>query len=660
MCGLTGFWDKSLAYSQENLEFFTQAMADKIDHRGPDSSGIWCDAKSGIGLGHRRLSIVDLSPAGHQPMVSRSNRMMLAYNGEIYNTNELRNELIAAGISADEFSGYSDTEVILRACEIWGVEETCRKMIGMFAFALWDAKEQCLYLTRDRLGKKPMYWGFHGIGRQILFFGSQIKSFTPHPTWKPEIETDVLHSYFRFNYVPAPVSIFKGIHKLTPGTVLKIDRQNNIQETRFWDFQEVIAIGAKYRNHDQNNKHPLNDEEAIDALEELLKDAVKRRMMADVPLGAFLSGGVDSSTIVALMQAQSDRPVKTFSIGYQEQDYNEAVHAKKVAKHLGTEHHEQYLEPKQIFDIIPSIPHWFDEPFADSSQIPTYLVSKMAREHVTVALSGDGGDELFAGYTRYLQGQRTWAWMNAIPLWSKYLAATLIRSVKPRTWDVISKAIPKKIRPSLFSDKLYKMSDVLLIKHPEEFYKRLVSQWHHPNELVLQGKETLYFPWQGLKKDSNHLNNIVEYMQAMDTLSYLPDDILTKVDRASMALGLEARVPLLDHRVVEFAWRLPCNQKIRNNQGKWLLRQVLYRYVPKELIERPKMGFGIPIDRWLRTDLRAWAEELLYDNSLKSEGLLNTQLIHQRWTEHLSGTRNWQYPLWGVLMFLAWKKNWGF
>lgn len=648
MCGFTGFWDKDLVLggSKEKLEALGQAMADQIDHRGPNSYGVWCDEKRGVVLGHRRLSIVDLSPAGHQPMVSPSGRMILAYNGEIYNTAEVREELCKLG---EQFQGYSDTEVILRACEIWGVAATCEKLLGMFAFALWDAKEHCVYLVRDRLGKKPLYWGFQN---RILFFGSQIKSFVPNPAWKPELDNNALASYFRFNYVPAPVSIFKHIHKLSPGTVLKINREGDIQESRFWDFQKVVETGLANRSKNQS------DSEATDELEILLKDAVKRRMMADVPLGAFLSGGVDSSTVVALMQAQSDRPVKTFSIGFNEQGYNEAEHAKRVAKHLGTEHHELYIEPKEIFDVIPQIPNWFDEPFADVSQIPTYLVSKMAREHVIVSLSGDGGDELFSGYTRYFQGERAWTLMNMMPVWLKSMFACSIRGLKPGTWDKIAKTIPSKIRPAQFAEKIYKLSEILSINQPAAFYKRLVSQWQDPNALVLQGKESVLFPWQGLK--TSHLTNIVDYMQVMDTLSYLPDDILAKVDRASMAVGLEARVPLLDHRIVELAWRLPMDKKIRNNQGKWLLRQVLYRHVPKALIERPKMGFGVPIDQWLRSELKPWAETLLFDSTLKSDGLLNAPLIHQRWSEHLAGTRNWQYPLWGVLMFLSWKKNWGF
>lgn len=645
MCGFTGFWDKNLSFSKEHLETIAEKMADKIDHRGPDSWGVWVDEKTGMALGHRRLSIVDLSPAGHQPMISNSG-MVLAYNGEIYNTEELRKELIQQGYT---FQGHSDTEVILKACEAFGVENTCKKLIGMFSFALWDGKAQALYLVRDRLGIKPLYWGFH---HGVLFFGSQLKSFGPHPKWQPELDRNALVSYFRFNYVPTPISIFKGIHKLSPGTILKFNKDHHSQEIRFWDFQKVVESGFEKRASIKS------DTERVEALDILLKDAVKRRMVADVPLGAFLSGGIDSSTVVALMQSQSTRPIKTFSIGYNEQSYNEADYAKKVAQHLGTEHNELYLNPSEIFKVIPTMPEWFDEPFADSSQIPTYLVSKLAREQVIVALSGDGGDELFAGYSRYFQGQRAWRLMNLFPMWVKYLCSGVIQGLSPKTWDKLGNLIPKKHRPALVADKLYKISNVLLIKEPEIFYKRLVSQWQNPEELVLGEKESLYFPWQNLNKSK--LTNMVDYMQVMDTLSYLPDDILAKVDRASMALGLEARVPLLDHRVVEFAWGCPLHQKIRNNQGKWLLRQVLNRYVPNHLIERPKMGFGIPIEHWLRKELSSWAEDLLYDPALKSEQLLNLSIIHRRWQEHKMGKNNWHYSLWGVLMFLAWKKNWGF
>lgn len=645
MCGITGFWDRNSTLDKAAMLALSEKMADQIDHRGPDSFGIWVDEKAGLAFGHRRLSIVDLSEAGHQPMVSSASQLVLSYNGEIYNTAELREELILAGQS---FAGHSDTEVILKACEAWGVEKTAERLLGMFAFSLWNPNTQTLYLVRDRLGKKPLYWG---IQNNVLFFGSQIKSFVPHPSWKPEIDKNSLASYFRFNYVPAPISIFKGLYKLSPGSILKFNKNWEKEEIRFWDFQKVVSHGLA-------NPFEASEPELIEQADILLRDAVKRRMMADVPLGAFLSGGIDSSTVVALMQAQSNQAVKTFSIGFKEQDYNEAEYAKKVAQYLGTEHHELYVEPKDIFGIIPKIPDWFDEPFADSSQIPTYLVSKIAREHVTVALSGDGGDEVFAGYTRYLQGNRAWQTMKLIPAWLKYCTASFICSISPKTWDACAKAIPRKIRPSAFADKVYKLAKVLQISDPKDFYKRLVSQWQEPNQLVLGAEEPILFPWQGLDIPGNL--NIVEYMQVMDTLTYLPDDILAKVDRASMALGLEARVPLLDHRVVEFAWRLPFDKKIRNNQGKYLLRSVLSRYIPKTLIERPKMGFGIPIDGWLRNELRVWAEELLFDASLKQEGILNLDLIHRTWNEHQSGARNWQYPIWGVLMFLAWKRKWKF
>lgn len=644
MCGLTGFWDFNGSTSREEGLKIVENMSTAIDHRGPDSSGVWMDENAGIAFGHRRLSIVDLSPAGHQPMISRSERFVIIYNGEIYNTEDVRKELIADGIT---FRGYSDTEVILEACEAWGVEKTAKKLIGMFVFAIWDRQKNDLQIVRDRLGIKPLYWGIY---KDVLLFSSQLKSFHQFPGFKPDIDRHALVSYFRYNYVPAPVSIFKGIYKLQPGSILNMDAQKKINIIRFWDFQEIANNGVR-------NRFQLTAEESEEQLDILLRDAIKRRMVADVPLGAFLSGGIDSSTVVALMQAQSTRPIKTFSIGFNEDGYDEAKYAKAVAKHLGTDHHELYLKPKEALSIIPSIPTWCDEPFADASQIPTYLVSKLAREKVIVSLSGDGGDELFAGYSRYFVGQSVWSWMGKLPMWVKNIGARGIQTFPPHYWDQLTQILPKRYRSNLLGDKLYKLADVLQTKHGLEFYQSLVSQWHRPVSLVKSGFE-IGNPIFG--HDSEFKGNFVELMQKMDTLTYLPDDILAKVDRASMAVGLEARVPLLDHRVVEFAWRLPLNYKIRQGQGKWLLRQVLNRYVPKYFIDRPKMGFGVPIDKWLRGPLKDWAETLLAEDRLKQEGILNFEPIRQRWNEHQKGIRNWQYSLWGVLMFQSWKEHWGF
>jgi len=651
MCGITGFWDIKSGLSKEALLNLAEKMAQKIAERGPDSFGSWCDESLGLAFGHRRLSIVDLSPNGHQPMVSSSDRMVLSYNGEIYNTAELRAELERANPNL-RFRGNSDTEVILEGCQHWGVEATCKRLIGMFAFSLWDREDKKLYLVRDRLGIKPLYWGFH---RGVLFFGSQPKSFAPHPKWQPEIDQSALTAYFRYNYVPTPFSIFKDIQKLNPGSILSIDQAGNKKETRFWSFEEVAekAIMARQRKSIQS------EHELIEDLDTLLRDAVKRRMVADVPLGAFLSGGIDSSTVVALMQAQSKQPIKTFSIGFHEQAYDEAQYAARIAKHLGTDHHELYVTDSAAQAVIPSIPTWCDEPFADSSQIPTFLVSQLARQHVTVSLSGDGGDELFAGYNRYFIGHALWQKMKFLPSWLKQTAAAGILKIPPSQWDKLFRFVPQAVRPRLAGDKLHKLANVLKFPSSELFYRMLVSQWEAPHELLLGNVlEPQFYPWTSSKLPPTE--QFIERMQCMDILSYLPDDILAKVDRASMAVSLEARVPLLDHRLVEFSWQLPFAMKYRRGQGKWILRQVLNKYVPKEFFERPKMGFGVPIDVWLRGPLREWAEHLLSEERIKADGILNPTPIRQRWQEHLSGQRNWHYSLWGVLMFQAWKERWGF
>ncbi len=644
MCGLTGFWNFKHRWPKEQLLDVVTKMAARIERRGPDSEGAWSDEEIGLALGHRRLAIVDLSPAGHQPMISQSQRFVLIYNGEIYNSVELRTELVKEGCS---FRGYSDTEVILEASERWGVQQTCQRLIGMFAFACWDRKTQRLYLTRDRLGIKPLYWGFN---QGVFFFGSQLKSFTAHPEWRPSLDLNALSSYFRFNYVPTPLSIFQGINKLAPGMVLSLDSTQKIEQNSFWDLQTVISQGREKRANEP-------DAVLVNELDQLLHDAVKRRMVADVPLGAFLSGGIDSSTVVALMQAESPRPIQTFSIGFHEADYDEAQYAASVAHYLKTDHHELYLSAQDALDVVPNIPDWCDEPFADVSQIPTFLVSRLARKSVTVSLSGDGGDELFAGYNRYFLGQAIWRKLKLCPHWLRHLGAKGIQQLAPAQWDLLAKMVPKRFRPRLVGDKAYKLANILECSTAADFYKMLVSQWETPDALVLGAKEPTLYPW-GLKELGSDLDAFVESMQRMDTLTYLPDDILAKVDRASMAVSLEARVPLLDHRVVEFSWTLPMNLKIREGQGKWILRQVLNRYVPAELINRPKMGFGVPIDQWLRGPLREWGESLLSLERLTREGLLNAPLVRQRWEEHLSGKRNWQYPLWGVLMFEAWYERW--
>ncbi len=633
MCGITGFWQFGKTGISHPKKVLTDMM-EAIKTRGPDSSGTWVDEKQGIFLGHRRLSIQDLSPAGHQPMVSHSGRSVMIYNGEVYNPAELRNELIAEGV---QFRGHSDTEVMLEAIERWGLEKAVSRFIGMFAFALWmDSK---LYLVRDRLGIKPLYWG---IMNDTLFFGSQPKSFFKHPKFRSEIDPTALASYLRFGYVPTPTSIFKNIHKLKQGHWLVIDAKKSVKEAAFWSLKDFAG---------RPKVHPKSEKDLVDQAHELLKDAVTKRMLADVPLGAFLSGGIDSSLVTALMQASSDKPIKTFSIGFHDKSFNEAPYAKEISQHLGTEHHELYVTEKTALDLVPEIPSWCDEPFADQSQIPTYLVSKLAHEHVTVSLSGDGGDELFGGYSRYLFAKNMWGKISVMPSWVRYLGYHAIHTLSPEAWSSLENMLPRKFCPSHLGDKAYKLGNVLRSGNSRVLYQQLVSQCHESSEILRGTVHASSLPFD----EANHIDNFFEQMQFIDTLTYLPDDILTKVDRASMAVSLEARVPLLDHRLVEFSWTLPMSYKIRGNTTKWILREILNQYVPKKMTDRPKMGFGIPVGKWLLTDLRPWAEELLDAQRMHEEGHFNVALVHQRWQEHIKGIRNWHAYLWPILMFQSWK-----
>ncbi|WP_448203398.1 asparagine synthase (glutamine-hydrolyzing) [Azospirillum sp. sgz302134] len=647
MCGFCGFLaesDRRPAFGPEAgaFEAVARRMADTIAHRGPDGEAVWADEAAGIALGHRRLAIVDLSPLGRQPMESADGRWVIAYNGEIYNFQDLRAELESAG---HRFRGHSDTEVLLEGCAAWGVERTVKRLVGIFAFALWDRRDRVLYLVRDHLGVKPLYWArMNGT----LLFGSQPKALRAHPAFAAEIDRDALAAYMRFSYVPAPHSVYKGVSKLEPGTLLTVRPGREPERTVYWDAGTAARAGI-------DDRLSLSDADATDALESLLKDAVGRQMMADVPLGAFLSGGIDSSTVVALMQAQSDRPVRTFTIGFGEGDYDEAAHARAVATHLGTEHTDLRVDAGHALDSIPRLADWYDEPFADSSQIPTLLVSEMTRRSVTVALSGDGGDELFAGYNRYFWGPAVWRRMASVPAGLRRGAAGLIRAVRPQSWDALAALVPASRRPRQPGDKLHKLAGVLGAGDPDALYRRLVSQWDEPETLVRHGREPRGLLWS---EGSAAISDFVERMQYLDTVTYLPDDILAKVDRASMGVSLEARVPLLDHRVVEFAWRVPLSQKIRDGKGKWLLRQVLYRHVPRDLVERPKSGFAVPIDSWLRGPLRDWAEDLLDESRLRADGFFDPAPIRARWAEHLEGTRNNQHQLWSVLMFQAWNQRW--
>ena len=618
-------------------------MAQTLRHRGPDADGCWVDAETGIALSHRRLSIIDLSPAGAQPMISASGRSVIAYNGEVYNFEEIRSALIAEG--RGPFRSSSDTEVVLEACENWGVERAVKRFIGMFAFALWDRQTRALTLVRDRLGIKPLYWAKFG---NLFLFGSELKALRAHHRWSAQIDQNAIAAFMRHNYIPAPHTVYQGVSKLSPGEMLELGTHGEPTISSYWNLDDIVQEG-------RGNRLPDDDAAATDALEELLSDAVRQRMVADVPLGAFLSGGIDSSTVVALMQANSSRPVKTFSIGFAESGFDESQYAKQVANHLGTDHTELYVAPAQAMGMIERLPEMFDEPFADSSQIPTYLVSELTRPHVTVSLSGDGGDELFAGYNRYFQTAGAIGQLMNAPRRLRVALAAVLHGMSPGSWDHLFNLVPNRWRPPQAGDKLYKLADVLE-GDKSALYRRLVSHWDDPTAVVRGGREP-----QGLLWDpcvAARLPDDIERMQYLDTKTYLPDDILTKVDRSSMAVSLEARVPLLDHRVVAFAWRLSARQKIRAGNGKWLLRQVLQRYVPRELVDRPKMGFGIPLDRWLRGPLRDWAEELLSEHSLKQVGVLAPAPIREKWQQHLAGGRNWQYHLWDVLMFQAWARRW--
>ena len=642
MCGIAGIIDYISQPSEGSLLESANLMADAITNRGPDDNGVWVDEQNGIALSHRRLSIIDRSSAGQQPMMSNDGRYIIAYNGEIYNFKELRNELKSIG---KVFKGNSDTEVILEACATWGIHKTIGRLIGMFAFALWDKKEKTLYLVRDRLGIKPLYWGSFG---SLFLFGSELKALRAHRGWEPKINRDALTSFMRFSYVPSPMSIYEGISKLAPGCILTIQPGKKAQLDSYWSLSDVVRKGKR-------SELDVSDDEATDALDNLLSDAVSRRMVADVPLGAFLSGGIDSSTIVALMQAQSSRPVHSYSIGFQETGFNEAQHAADVARHLGTDHTELYVTPKEAQEVIAKLPDIYDEPFADSSQIPTYLVSSLTRRHVTVALSGDGGDECFAGYNRYVYAERIRRAQKLLPKAFRGSIASLVRSISPKQLDDLANILPSSIKPNQVGDRLHKLMDVLSADE-EEFYPRLISHWDEPERLVYKGNEKRGVIWDPAVRDL--VPDFIEHMQYLDLLTYLPDDILTKVDRASMAVSLETRVPLLDHRVVEFSCQLPMRFKIRDGKSKWLLRQVLYKHMPKELVERPKMGFGVPIGEWLRGPLREWAEALLDEAKINGQGYLNYGPIKQKWEEHLSGKRNWQYQLWNVLMFQAWHERW--
>ena len=637
MCGIAGFWlaNGPLEHPVEILERMSAMLA----HRGPDDSGTWYDGAAAVGFAFRRLAIIDLSPEGHQPMHSASGRYTIIFNGEIYNFEELRSEL-----SDVTWRGRSDTEVILAAIEKWGLNPALQRFVGMFAFALWDSREQRLYLVRDRLGIKPLYYG--RVGGNFVF-ASELKAIRSFPNFDGVIDLNSLAAYMRCAYVPAPHSIYRGIHQVPPGNVVTLHGGGDaVSVSSFWSLEEAARAG-------KSSPAEGSDAEVVEQLHQRLRDAVRLRMIADVPLGAFLSGGIDSSLVVALMQAQSSRPVKTFTVGFAEESHNEATYARAVAKHLGTDHTEFLVSAQDALNVVPLLPSMYDEPFADSSQIPTHLVAKKARQHVTVALSGDGGDELFCGYARYSFTNSLQRVLTRLPRPLANTAARFIRSASPASIDRCLGFLPARgILKNSLGQKFHRLAGHLANPDAAAIYLSFISMWADPSAVVPGSQEHDAVP--GAIRRSGWLRDMREMAMLSDAETYLPGDLLTKVDRASMAVSLEARVPILDHRVVEFAWRLPLRLKIREGQTKWAFRQILHHYVPAQLIERPKMGFAIPLDSWLRGPLREWAEDLLSPQSLGRHGLFAVQPIREKWQEHLSGRRNWQYLLWPVLMFQAW------
>lgn len=634
MCGIAGF------VSRREIDFdaVVRAMTNAIHHRGPDDEGVWIDQEAGVALGHRRLSILDLSPSGHQPMISASGRYIIVYNGEIYNHQALRSELEAIG-AAPEWRGHSDTEVMLAAIEHWGIDATLRRLNGMFAFALWDRRERELTFARDRMGEKPLYYGVHG---GTLLFGSELKALTTHPAFRAEIDRDALAAFMRLGYVPAPASIWRGIHKLPPATsmTISIERLDRLEPVTFWNIAEVARRGTA--------EPRIAGPELVDDLEDLLSDAVRLRMEADVPLGAFLSGGIDSSLVASLMQANASSPVRTFSIGFDDPNFNEAEHAKAVAAHLGTSHTELYVGMDMARDMLPSLPEIWDEPFADSSQIPMFLVSRLAREHVTVALSGDGGDELFGGYNRHVTGAGIWSRVEALPASARQLAGRVLsHKLTGSIAQTAAGLLPGNRRMAGIAARLPKVGAIVGARSPMDFYGRLISQWQD-ERLVLGAGTDLSLP------EPPTLADFRNTMMFLDMTTYLPDDILVKVDRAGMGVSLEGRVPLLDHRVVEFAWQVPLDAKIRDGRGKMILREILDRYVPRNLIERPKAGFAIPVGRWLAGPLRPWVEALIDPRRIAAEGYLDGVIVADVWKRFLGGDVRLETRLWCILMFQAW------
>ncbi|KVV16569.1 asparagine synthetase B [Burkholderia ubonensis] len=648
MCGIDGFLN-SAAFDEETARATLARMTASLAHRGPDAQGTWLDAQAGIALGHRRLAIVDLSVHGRQPMASVCGRFVLVFNGEIYNHRALREELERTG-RAPAWRGHSDTEVLLAAIVAWGVEAALRRATGMFAIALWNRESRVLTLARDRIGEKPLYYGRIG---DALVFASELKALRSFPGFDGAIDRDALCLYLRQSSVPAPYTIYRGIRKLPPGTFIQFEHARDTPRARaYWTLEHAIEAGRA---------EPFEGtaQEAVGLLDGILRKAVAQQMEADVPLGAFLSGGIDSSAIVALMQAQSAAPVDTFTIGFHEAGYDEAGYAKAVARHLGTRHTELYVTADHALAVVPKLPSIYDEPFSDASQIPTFLVAELTRRHVKVSLSGDGGDELFGGYTRYFLTPRLWRKLHRVPAAVRARIAAALHALRPDHADQLAAVAQSawsgaeaRDTPPRIGDRLHKLGHVMTADSRIGLYRLLMSAVHHPERIALAGQE----PPTPLDTASAWPADLTfaEQAMAIDTLTYLPTDILTKVDRAAMAVSLETRMPFLDHHVVEFAWRLPASVRLPDGRSKVLLRRLLDAYVPASLIDRPKQGFCAPIDHWLRGSLRDWAQTLLHPARLREEGFFDAAAVERLWRQHQTGRMNWQHQLWTVLMFQAW------